>query len=408
MLDIKFIRENPELVEKKSAEKNIKVDVKKLLEADSVRLDLIQRVDVLREKRNQVADKMKGGKPDPALVEEGKQIKLALVSEEELLGKSIQEFDDLLNDIPKLHADDSPIGGEENNQVIKVAGNAEKQEGVVDHLTWLEQRDFVDFERGAKTSGAKFFYSKGDLAKMELALTQFAMAEVEKHGFTPMIVPNLVNSRSIKGTGFAPKGDEKQIYKVEGEDLNLIATSEIPMTAYHADEIIDIDRLPICYVGYSPCYRVEAGSYGKHSKGLFRVHQFYKVEMYVFCAPDQSEQWHAKILEIEESILSKLDIPYRVVNIASGDLGAPAFKKYDIEYFSPIDGEYRELTSCSNVTDYQARRMNIRYRDKDGQINFLHTLNGTAMVTSRGPIAIIENHQDGSGNLNIPEVLNLN
>ncbi len=407
MLDIKFIRENAELVEKKSAEKNVKVDVKKLLEVDKIRLTQIQRVDVLREKRNQVADKMKGGKPDPALVEEGKQIKVDLIGEEDLLNKAKKEFEDLLNDIPNLHADDTPIGDEDKNEVIKVVGSTEKKEGIIDHLDWLQQRGFVDFERGAKVAGSKFFYSLGDLAKMEFALTQFAMSEVEKHGFTPMIVPNLVNSRSIKGTGYAPKGEEKQIYKVEDEDLNLIATSEIPMTAYHADEIIDIDRLPICYVGYSPCYRVEGGAYGKHNKGIFRVHQFYKVEMYVFCAPDQSEKWHQKILEIEESILSKLDIPYRVVNIASGDLGAPAYKKYDIEYFSPIDGEYRELTSCSNVTDYQSRRMNIRYRDKDGQINFLHTLNGTAMVTSRGPIAIIENHQDGNGNLNIPEVLNI-
>ncbi|MEK9196540.1 MAG: serine--tRNA ligase, partial [Patescibacteria group bacterium] len=337
MLDIKFIRENPELVEKKSAEKNIKVDVKKLLEVDKIRLDLIQRVDLLREKRNSVSDKMKGGKPDSALVEEGKQIKVELISEEELLNQAKKEFDDLLNDIPNLHADDTPIGGEDKNEVIKVVGSTEKKEGIIDHLTWLQQRGFVDFERGAKVAGSKFFYSLGDLAKMEFALMQFAMAEVEKHGFTPMIVPNLVNSRAIKGTGFAPKGKEKQIYKVEDEDLSLIATSEIPMTAFYADEIIDIDRLPICYVGYSPCYRVEGGAYGKHNKGIFRVHQFYKVEMYVFCAPDQSERWHQKILEIEESIFSKLNIPYRVVNIASGDLGAPAHKKYDIEYFSPLD-----------------------------------------------------------------------
>lgn len=405
MLDIQFIRKNPELVEKKSSEKGIKVDVGKLLETDKIRLDLIQRVELLRARRKVVADKTQGGKPTPALVEEGKKIKLELASEEELLRATKQEYDDLLADIPNLHADDVPIGGEENNEVIKIVGNTDKKEGIVDHLTWLEQRDFVDFERGAKVAGSKFFYSKGDLAKMELALTRFAMHEAEKHGFTPMIVPNLVNSRAIKGTGFAPKGEEKQIYKVEGEDLSLIATSEIPLTAYHADEIIDIEHLPLCYAGYSPCYRVEAGTYGKHSKGLFRVHQFYKVEMYVFCAPEQSEKWHQKLLEIEESILTKLDIPYRIVNIASGDLGAPATKKYDIEYLSALDGEYRELTSCSNVTDYQARRMNIRYRDKDGNINFLHTLNGTAMVTSRGPIAIIENGQDGKGNLDLPEVL---
>jgi len=405
MLDIKFIRENPELVEKKSAEKNVKVDVKKLLEVDKIRLELIQKVDELRAKRNQIADQMKGGKPEPSLVEQGKQIKVELVEQESLLDQAKAEFDESLNDIPNLHADDVPVGGEDKNKVIKTVGDNTKKDGLTDHLTWLEQRDLVDFERGAKVAGAKFFYSKGDLARLEIALTQFAMDEVAKHGFTPMIVPNLVNSRAIKGTGFAPKGEEKQIYSVEGEDLNLIATSEIPLTAYHADEIIDIERLPICYVGYSPCYRVEAGAYGKHSKGLFRVHQFYKVEMYVFCAPDQSEQWHQKILEIEESIMTKLGIAYQVVNIASGDLGAPAYKKYDIEYFSPLDGSYREITSCSNVTEYQARRMNIRYRDKDGQTKFVHTLNGTAMVTSRAPIAIIENHQQSDGHVLIPEAL---
>lgn len=405
MIDIAFIRENPELVVRKSAEKNVKVDIDKLLEVDKIRLELIREVDALREQRNAIAAQMKSGRPEQTLIDQGKQIKVKLSAKEDLLGKAKEEYEDLLGDVPNLHADDTPIGGEEDSDVIKVVGTTETIEATKDHLTWLEERDLVDFERGAKVAGSKFFYSKGDLARLELGLMQFAINEVVKHGFTLMNVPNLVNSRAIKGTGFAPKGEEKQIYKVEDEDLNLIATAEIPLTAYHADEIIDIERLPLCYVGYSPCYRVEAGTYGKHSKGLFRVHQFYKVEMYVFCAPEQSEKWHQKILEIEESIMQKLGLPYHVLHIASGDLGAPAYKKYDLEYFSPVDGSYREITSCSNVTDYQARRMNIRYRDADGKVQYLHTLNGTAMVTSRGPIALIENFQTPDGHIAIPEAL---
>jgi seryl-tRNA synthetase len=221
-----------------------------------------------------------------------------------------------------------------------------------------------------------------------------------------MTVPHLVNQRTIDGTGFLAKSaEEQQIYKVENEDLHLIATAEIPITGYHADEIVDTEALPLLYAGLSPAYRMEAGAYGKHSRGLYRVHQFNKLELYVFCKPEDSEEWHQKLVRLEEELCQALEIPYRLVRIAAGDLGQSAYKKFDIEYWSPADKAYHELTSCSNVTDYQARRLNIRYRDEDGGTRFVHSLNGTAAAFSRMCIALIENHQTKDGEVAVPAAL---
>lgn len=404
MVDIQFIRDNAALVKEAAKQKNISVDVDQLLELDHKRRELLQEVEKLRKARNETSAQMKNGQPSPELIAEGRRIKDTLVELESELNPTQEQYEQLLLDIPNVFSEDTPLGGEDANTVVSEWG--EKYErNIEDHLTWLENRGLVDFERGAKVAGSKFYYSKGDLARLELALTQFAMQKGVEHGFTPMLVPNMVNSDVIGGTGYAPRGEEKQIYSIEGEDLHLIATAEIPLTAYHKDEIIELKDLPLLYVGWSPCYRMEAGAYGKHSKGIFRVHQFYKVEMYVFCAPEQSAEWHEKLMQIEEEILQDLGIPYHKLAIAAGDLGAPAYRKFDLEYFSPLDGEYRELTSCSNVTDYQSRRLNIRYRDEQGDVQYVHTLNGTAMVSSRGPIAIIENFQDENGDVVVPEVL---
>jgi seryl-tRNA synthetase len=226
-----------------------------------------------------------------------------------------------------------------------------------------------------------------------------------KHGFTPITVPHLINSRTSSGAGFSPRGEEDQIYEISGEDLILIATSETPITGYHADEILEAKTLPLLYVGVSPAYRKEAGAYGKHSRGLYRVHQFNKVELYIFCQPEESEKWHKKLVEIEEELCNLLELPYQLVRIASGDLGASAYKKFDVEYWSPVEQTYRELMSCSNVTDYQARRLQIRYRKPDGSTEYVHTLNGTAMAFSRIAIALIENHQDKDGNISLPKIL---
>lgn len=404
MLDIRFIRENAEQVQQAAHHKGYKVDIKRLLELDDNRLVLLKQVDELRTKRNENAAKMKGGKPEPALIDEGKVIKLELAKREEYLKNAEDEFDTAMAAVPNIIFDDVPLGGEEDSVEVKAWG--EKRQSAKDHLDFATKRDWVDFEAGAKVAGAKFYYLKGDLALLENAVYQFALDFVVKNGFTFMTVPHMVSERVAYGSGFAPKSsDESNEYFVEGENLMLIGTAEAPLTGYHADEIIDETRLPLLYAGYSPCYRKEAGTYGKHTRGLFRVHQFNKLEMYVFCSPEQSHEMHEKILEFEEQIWQALGIPYHVINIAAGDLGSPAAKKYDIEYWSPVDQKYRELTSCSNCTDFQARNLNIRVRRSDGRVEVLHTLNGTAVSLARSLVAIIENYQNDDGSLTMPEVL---
>ena len=404
MLDIKFIRENPEKVQDSADKKGYRVSIKDLLMADERRRELQQQVDSLRERRNAVASQMKGGRPSPDLIAEGKSIKEDLMDLEVKFNEVDADYQAQLNGIPNVIFDDVPEGGEEDSVEIKAWG--EKKSGATDHLDYATSRDWVDFERGAKVAGAKFYYLKGDLALLENAIIQFALNKLVAKGLTFMTVPNMVNQRTMTGTGFAPRtSDQSDEYSIEGEDLSLIATAEIPLTGYHADEIIDEDKLPPMYAGLSPCYRKEAGASGKHTRGLFRVHQFNKLEMYAFALPEKSQEIHQQILEIEEEIWQELGIAYRIINIAAGDLGAPAAKKYDIEYWSPVDENYRELTSCSNCTDFQARNLNIRVRRKDGTIDVLHTLNGTAVSLARSLVVILENYQNSDGTLAVPEVL---
>jgi seryl-tRNA synthetase len=398
MIDIRHLRANPDEYKRSAERRAIKVDIDELLTLDAQRTALIGQVEELRAHLNVK------GKPTEDQLRQLQDAKTKLEPLETELRQVEERHRALLSTVPNLLAEGTPDGGEEANAQEKTWGEAHKTDAK-DHVTLGEQNDWLDFERGAKVAGAKFYFLKGAAAKLDLALTRMAMDMAEEAGFTPMLVPHLANSRTMSGSGYNPRGDEQQIYTMEGEDLNLIATSEIPLTGYHADEIIDPGKLPILYVGYSPSYRREAGAYGKYSKGLYRVHQFNKVEMYVFCKPEDSEEWHRRLVEIEESICQALEIPYRLVRIAAGDLGAPAFKKYDIEYWSPVEGEYRELMSCSNVTDYQARRLNIRTRAEDGRPAFVHTLNGTAMAMSRTPVALWENHQNPDGSVNVPAAL---
>jgi len=408
MLDIRFIRENPELVAEKSKQKGYDVNIDKLLQIDENRRKLTGEIERVRAERNQLADKQKNGKPDAASIEQGKKLKDSLGQLEDQLGPVSSEYEKLLRAIPNVTPDDTPLGGEEDSVEVKKWGDiAQKDFEPLDHLTWAEQRGLLDFERGAKVAGNKFYFLKGPLVELELAVCQLGMELAKKHGFLPMLVPHLVNTRTLEGAGFSARGDEKQIYKVEDEDLNLIATAEIPLTGYHADEILSAADLPVKFAGLSPAYRVEGGAYGKHNRGLFRTHQFNKLELYIFCKPSESEEWHQKMVALEEEFCQLLEIPYHVVRIAAGDLGAPAYKKFDIEYWSPVDKTYRELMSCSNVTDYQARRLNIRYKNKDGQTEFLHTLNGTLAAMSRIPIALIENFQDKEGKVSIPKALQI-
>ncbi len=405
MLDIKFIRENAERVQEAAKQKGYNtVDIQKLLQLDGARRELQQQVDVLRTKRNEIAATMKGGRPEQALVDEGKQIKIELAERDAYLKNADEELSVAMADVPNIIFEDVPLGGEEDSVEIKAWGD--KRETARDHLDYATERGWLDFERGAKVAGTKFYYVKGDLMLLENAITQFALNKLAAKGFTPMTVPHMVSTRVASGAGFAPKSDkESNEYFIEGEDMMLIGTAEASLTGFHADEIISEEGLPLLYAGYSPCYRKEAGAAGKFSRGLFRVHQFNKLEMYAFCMPEQSKEIHEMILGIEEEIWQELGVPYHIINIAAGDLGAPAAKKYDLEYWSPVDNMYRELTSCSNCTDFQARNLNIRVRRKDGTVEVLHTLNGTAVSLARSLVAIMENYQQADGSMVVPEVL---
>lgn len=407
MLDINYIRANRELVENSAREKGYKdLDFDKLLKLDDSRRKTLQQVEELRKQKNENAAKLKGikGKPDASLIEAGKTIKTELASLEKDLSEKETELKNQIKSIPNIIFDDVPLGGEECSVEVKKWGK-NKEKGI-DHLDFATSRDWVDFERGAKVAGAKFYYLKDGLALLENALLQFGLSKVLEHGFTFMTVPDLVSSKVLEGCGFNPRtSDQSDEYYVEGEDLALIATAEMPLTGYHMDEIIDEDKLPLFYAGYSACFRKEAGAYGKYTRGLFRVHQFNKLEMYAFCLPEQSKEIHEKILAIEEDIWQSLEIPYHIINIAAGDLGAPAAKKYDLEYWSPVNQKYQELTSCSNCTDFQARAVNCRVRRKDGSIEFVHTLNGTAISLARAIVAVLENYATEDGKLKVPTVL---
>ena len=405
MLDIRYIREYADRVQESAKNKGYyDVSIARLLDTDEQRRQLQQQVDELRTRRNEIAGQMKGGKPAPELIEQGRALKEELAKLESDLRDVEAAFQAQMDAVPNVTLEDVPLGGEEDSVEVKVWGD--RHQSAEDHLEFATQRGWLDFERGVKVAGTKFYYIKGDLMLLENAIYQYALNLLISKGFTPMTVPHMVSGRVARGSGFAPKSDkESNEYFIDGEDVMLIGTAEAPLTGFHADEIIDEKNLPLLYAGYSPCYRKEAGAAGKFSRGLFRVHQFNKLEMYIFCTPEQSVQMHEKILSIEEEIWQNLGVPYHVVNIAAGDLGAPAAKKYDIEYWSPVDNQYRELTSCSNCTDFQARNLNIRVRRSDGSLQVLHTLNGTAVSLARSLVAIIENYQTDDGKLRVPEVL---
>ncbi len=410
MLDIRFIRENAERVQKDALNKGYKnADIQAVIALDDERKALTAQIDELRTRRNQIAASMKnsGGKPSDEQISEGKKIKEELAELEKNYRELDEKLSNTLNGIPNILQADVPIGEEGEDDLVKTWGEElfKSRKGAEDHLDFANKKGWVDFDRGSKVAGTKFYFLKGDLALLENAIYQFALNKLISKGFNFMTVPHMVNGEVATGTGFAPRSSEQSDeYFIEGEDLSLIATAEMSLTGFHAGEILNEKDLPIFYAGYSPCYRKEAGTYGKHTRGLFRVHQFNKLEMYAYTLPEQSAEIHEKILAIEEEIYQELGIPYRVINIASGDLGAPASKKYDIEYWSPVDGSYREITSCSNCTDYQARNLNIRVRRENGELQVVHTLNGTAVSLARCLVAAIENFQDGE-DLVLPKVL---
>ena len=389
MLDIKFIRDNVDFVKKATKDKGFdEAIVDKLLVVDAKRRKLIGQTEELRAERNKLSQE---GKPHVAEVVRGKEIKNELKDLEEDLKNVEIEFEELIHQVPNPSSTNTPVGKDEKENVeIKKWGEIRKFDfSVKDHLEIGKNLGIIDFETGAKVTGTQFYFLYGDGARLELALTMYALDKLQQKGFLPVITPDLAKSRYYLGTGYAPRGKEAQTYTLENEDLGLIATAEVTLAGKHADEIIPEDKLPLKYVGYSHCFRQEAGAYGKYSKGLYRVHQFSKVEMFVYCTPSDSEKIHLELLAIEEEIYQELGIPYRVLDMCSGDLGAMAVRKFDVEAWMPGRNDYGEITSTSNCTDYQARNLNIKYKKKDGTNEYLHMLNGTAIVMTRVPIAIL-------------------
>src|SRR3972149_8247661 len=400
MLDIQFIRENSDKVKKGVSDKQFDPKlVDRVLDVDGKRKKLIVEVEELRAKRNKVSEEKN--------IEEGKKIKEELKAKEPQLTKIEEEYNEIINQIPNLPSEKTPIGkSEKDNVEVRKWGEPKKFDFTPkDHLELGKSLGILDFEAGAKVAGSQFYFWYREGAALELALVQYAMELLSKEGFVPVITPDLAKSRYYLGTGYMPKGNEAQTYEIKDEDLGLIATAEVTLAGKHADEIIEGSELPLKYVGYSHCFRQEAGAYGKYSKGLYRVHQFTKGEMFIYCKPEESDKYHEFILEMEEKIYQSLGIPYRVLEMCTGDLGAMAARKYDLEAWMPGRGDYGEVTSTSNCTDYQARNLNIRLRRNDGKSEFVHMLNGTAIATSRTPIAILENYQNEDGSVTIPEVL---
>ncbi len=401
MIDIKFVRDNKELVKKKIATKGYDPSmVDNFIVADLEYRKLLAESEDLRKRRNEISI-------TDANREEAKQIKIALQGLEGTLKEKEEQVSRLLNGIPNLPFDDVPIGETENdNKVLKTFGTkpsfAFKPKT---HFELGKALGLLNFEAGAKVTGSQFYFLLGDIVFLEFALVEYAFRLLAKEGFVPIITPDLAKSRYYLGTGYIPKGDEAQIYTIEGEDLGLIATAEVTIAGLYADEIIPEEKLPLKYIGYSHAFRQEAGAYGKYSNGLYRVHQFTKAEMFVYCLPEESEALHSYLLGLEEKIYQGLGIAYRVLEMCTGDLGAIAAKKYDIEAWMPGRNDYGEVTSTSNCTDYQARNLKIRVRRKNGKIEYLHMLNGTAIAISRTLIAILENYQQEDGTIVVPEVL---
>lgn len=408
MLDIKFIKENKELVQTNCVNRNIKVDIGELLKLNEERCDLIKKAEQLRAQRNAQSK----GKPTPEEIARLREVGNEIKNIEAQLGEMEAKYKELLLKVPNLTHSDSPIGGEENFKVI-YKNREPKKFGFtpLDHEELMLKNDLIDFERGAKVVEAKSYFLKNNLVRLNRALIDYGIKVTTKHGFTLLETPDMAKNYICAGIGFNPRGPESQVYSIENTDLSLIGTAEITVGGYHANEILDLSKGPKKYVAFSHCFRTEAGAYGRVSKGLYRVHQFGKLEMFIFCEPKDGEKYHQELLKIEKEIVDGLDIPYRVIDIASGDLGGPAYRKYDIEAYMTMEGgngcegDYGEITSASNCTDYQARRLNIKYKKADGSTEFVHTLNGTAIALSRFPLAIVENYQQKDGTIKVPKVL---
>jgi seryl-tRNA synthetase len=412
MLDYRFIKDNLAAVKKNIADRCMTADADLVVRLFDRRTELSTALQSLQQQRNANASGMKA-KLEPAdrqkLIDEGKQLKEAIAAAEAELAAVEKDMDEAARKIPNMAHPEAPIGKlDVDNPEVKRVGTPTKFDfEPKDHVQLGQDLDIIDFEAGTKVSGTKYYYLKNEGVFLELGLVRYALDILAKKGFTPFITPDVAKTEILEGIGFNPRGAESNIYTVEGEGACLVGTAEITLGGYYSDAILAKDKLPLKLAGLSHCFRREAGAAGQFSKGLYRVHQFTKLEMFAYCLPEDSGKIHEELRTIEEEIFAGLDIPFRVVDTCTGDLGAPAYRKWDLEAWMPgrNGGEWGEVTSTSNCTDYQARRLNIKYKDDDGKNKYVHMLNGTAVAVSRGIIAVLENCQQADGTVKLPKAL---
>lgn len=412
MLDYRFIKENLDDVKQNIINRNMNADADKVALLFDKRTALVTELQNLQKLRNDNSKSMNQKLTESersGLIEKGKELKDKIAETENLLSQTEALLEEAAMQIPNMAHPEAPVGKEDkDNTEVKRSGEIPSFAfEPKDHVQLGQELDLIDFEAATKVSGVKFYFLKNEAVLLEQALIMYGLNVLRKHGFVPFITPDVAKEEVLKGIGFNPRGAESNVYSLEGEGSCLVATAEITLGGYHANEIIPAEKLPLKYAGLSHCFRREAGAAGQFSKGLYRVHQFTKLEMFIFCKPEDSDKLHEELRLIEEEIFDGLKIPFRVVDTCTGDLGAPAYRKWDLEAWMPgrNGGEWGEVTSTSNCTDYQARRLNVRFKDSDGKNKFVHTLNGTAIAMSRALIAIMENCQQPDGSIKIPEAL---
>lgn len=402
MLDIKFIRENPDLVKRGCLQKQVKIDINWLLELDRKKREILRELEETRAEQNQLSKQaMSNGNMERAKLLKGK-----IKNHEEELRVVDEKLKTVMAQVPNMPLGGVPVGKDDSENVsIKKVGDLPKFNfEPKEHWELGKNLDIIDTDRAGKVAGSRFYYLKRQGALLEFALINLAFERLVKKGFIPVIPPVMIKPEMAWAMGYLQQTDDEEAYKLEKDNLYLTATSEQTLGAMHAGEIFEEKDLPLRYVGFSTCFRREAGSFGKDTKGMLRVHQFDKIEMFVFCKPEDSVKEHLGLLENEEELMQAIEIPYQVLHICTGDLGVPAANKFDIEAWMPGQNRYRETHSTSNCTDFQARRLNVRYKDKQGKLNFVHTLNGTAF-SMRPLIALLENNQKKDGSIEVPKVL---
>lgn len=408
MIDIEIFRKNPQIFETEVKKRNMKIDVSYDINLDKKRRKLISEIDELRAQKNANSKKMPKmtGEEKLQMIADMKRINKELEILENQFEKIDEEFISRMALYPNISHSSTPVGKDENDNIPVFFWDKKPSFDFMpkNHAEIGKNLDILDYERGSKVSGARFVYLKNEAVFLEFALVQYVINILCLKGFTPIIPPVLVKERAMFGSGFFP-AEKTQYYKTELDDLYLIGTSEVSLCSYHADEVLDIKNLPLKYCGFSTCFRREAGSYGKDMGGMFRVHQFDKIEMFIFSNPENSWRDFEFLKATLEEIFRGLKIHYRILNMCTGDIGSPNAKKYDLEAWLPGQNAYRELASCSNDTDFQSRRLNIKYKDEDGNKDLVHTMNSTACAIGRTLIAIYENYQDKEGNIKIPDVL---